>query len=96
MLFMELAVGQYTGRGPIGAIGQLCPLFKGMTKQNQFMERKKNPALKHSHFFPGAGMASVVVSFLMSTYYSVIIAYAIYYFFSAFRPEMPWLDCAHR
>lgn len=30
MLFMELAVGQYTGRGPIGAIGQLCPLFKGL------------------------------------------------------------------
>lgn len=72
MLFMELAVGQYTGRGPIGAIGQLCPLFKG------------------------AGMASVVVSFLMSTYYSVIIAYAIYYFFSAFKPEIPWLDCSHR
>lgn len=30
MLFMELAVGQYTGRGPIGAIGQLCPLLKGI------------------------------------------------------------------
>lgn len=29
MLFMELAVGQYTGRGPIGAFGQICPLFKG-------------------------------------------------------------------
>lgn len=29
LLFMELAVGQYTGRGPIGALGQLCPLFKG-------------------------------------------------------------------
>ncbi|XP_031620588.1 sodium- and chloride-dependent GABA transporter ine isoform X2 [Contarinia nasturtii] len=72
MLFMELAVGQYTGRGPIGAIGQLCPLFKGV------------------------GMASVVVSFIMSTYYSVIIAYAIYYFFSAFRPESPWLDCKQR
>lgn len=41
-------------------------------------------------------MASVVVSFLMSTYYSVIIAYAIYYFFAAFRPEIPWLDCSHR
>lgn len=26
---MELSVGQYTGRGPIGALGQLCPLFKG-------------------------------------------------------------------
>lgn len=44
----------------------------------------------------GVGMASVVVSFLMSTYYSVIIAYAIYYFFAAFRPEIPWLDCSHR
>lgn len=29
MLFLELAVGQYTGRGPIGALGQICPLFKG-------------------------------------------------------------------
>lgn len=41
-------------------------------------------------------MASVIISFLMSTYYSVIIAYAIYYFFAALRPEMPWIDCAHR
>lgn len=29
LLYMELAVGQYTGRGPIGAIGHLCPLLKG-------------------------------------------------------------------
>ncbi|XP_046805027.1 sodium- and chloride-dependent GABA transporter ine [Lucilia cuprina] len=28
LLFMELSIGQYTGRGPIGALGQLCPLFK--------------------------------------------------------------------
>ncbi|XP_026468033.1 sodium- and chloride-dependent GABA transporter ine-like [Ctenocephalides felis] len=72
MLFMELAIGQYTGRGPIGALGQVCPLFKG------------------------AGLASVVISFLMSTYYSVIIAYAIYYFFTSFRSDMPWADCSNR
>ncbi|KAG5896455.1 hypothetical protein JTB14_002597 [Gonioctena quinquepunctata] len=29
MLYMELAVGQFTGRGPIGALGHLCPLLKG-------------------------------------------------------------------
>ena len=29
MLFMELAVGQFSGRGPIGALGQLSPLLKG-------------------------------------------------------------------
>ncbi|XP_002064575.3 sodium- and chloride-dependent GABA transporter ine isoform X1 [Drosophila willistoni] len=72
LLFMELSVGQYTGRGPIGALGQLCPLFKG------------------------AGLASVVVSFLMSTYYSVIIGYSIYYFFTSFKTEMPWVDCNNR
>lgn len=47
-------------------------------------------------FWTGAGLASVVISFLMSTYYSVIIAYAIYYFFTSFRPEMPWVDCSAR
>nr|QRN45426.1 sodium- and chloride-dependent GABA transporter ine [Carausius morosus] len=69
MLYMELAVGQFTRRGPIGALGQICPLFKG------------------------AGLASVVISFLMSTYYNVIIAYTLYYFFTAFRSDAPWNRC---
>lgn len=29
LLFMELAVGQYTRRGPIGAIEKMCPILKG-------------------------------------------------------------------
>ncbi|XP_012286546.1 sodium- and chloride-dependent GABA transporter ine isoform X1 [Orussus abietinus] len=69
LLYMELAIGQFTRRGSIGALGQICPLFKG------------------------AGLSSVVISFLMSTYHNVIIAYAIYYFFTAFRAEQPWSDC---
>ncbi|XP_057321913.1 sodium- and chloride-dependent GABA transporter ine-like [Microplitis mediator] len=71
LLYMELAVGQFTRRGPIGALGQICPLFKG------------------------AGLSSVVISFLMSTYHNVIIAYAIYYFFTAFKHEHPWANCNH-
>ncbi|KAG5330985.1 INE protein, partial [Acromyrmex heyeri] len=69
LLYMELSIGQFTRRGPIGALGQVCPLLKG------------------------AGLSSVVISFLMSTYHNVIIAYAIYYFFSAFRSEQPWSRC---
>lgn len=34
LLFMELSIGQFTGRGVIGAIGQCCPLFKGRTNSN--------------------------------------------------------------
>lgn len=69
LLYMELAIGQFTRRGPIGALGQMCPLLKG------------------------AGLSSVVISFLMSTYHNVIIAYAIYYFFTAFKTDQPWSDC---
>ncbi|XP_076677092.1 solute carrier family 6 member inebriated isoform X1 [Andrena cerasifolii] len=71
LLYMELSIGQFTRRGPIGALGQICPLFKG------------------------AGLSSVVISFLMSTYHNVIIAYAIYYFFAAFRAKQPWSDCTN-
>ncbi|XP_025073170.1 sodium- and chloride-dependent GABA transporter ine-like [Pogonomyrmex barbatus] len=71
LLYMELSIGQFTRRGPIGALGQVCPLLKG------------------------AGLSSVVISFLMSTYHNVIIAYAIYYFFAAFRAEQPWSRCDH-
>ncbi|CAG5123512.1 unnamed protein product, partial [Candidula unifasciata] len=28
LAYMEMAVGQYTRQGPIGAIGKLCPFFK--------------------------------------------------------------------
>lgn len=30
LLYMELSIGQFTRRGPIGALGQICPLFKGI------------------------------------------------------------------
>ncbi|KAG5684760.1 hypothetical protein PVAND_013974 [Polypedilum vanderplanki] len=69
ILFLELAIGQFTGRGPIKTLGQLSPLLKG------------------------TGVASVIVSFLMSTYYSVIIAYSIFYFFTSFRSDLPWTNC---
>ena len=32
----------------------------------------------------------------MSTYHNVIIAYAIFYFFTALRHVHPWNDCHHR
>ncbi|XP_074641090.1 sodium- and chloride-dependent GABA transporter ine-like [Tubulanus polymorphus] len=69
LLYMELAVGQYTRRGPIGALTKLCPLFKG------------------------AGAATVVVSFLLCTYYNVIISWAFFYLFSSFRSVLPWATC---
>ncbi|XP_052802432.1 sodium- and chloride-dependent GABA transporter ine-like [Mya arenaria] len=71
LLYMEMAVGQLTQQGPIGAINRLCPFFKG------------------------AGLATVVISFLFTTYYNVIISWAFYYMFSSFTSTLPWADCNH-
>ncbi|XP_013413993.1 sodium- and chloride-dependent GABA transporter ine [Lingula anatina] len=71
LLYMEMAVGQYTRLGPIGALEKLCPLFKG------------------------AGLATVVISYLLCTYYNVIIAWAGYYFVQCFQTELPWATCNH-
>ncbi|KAK7087247.1 hypothetical protein V1264_021322 [Littorina saxatilis] len=71
LAYMEMAVGQFTRRGPIGAIGKLCPFFKG------------------------AGMATVVISFLFTTYYVIIITWSFYYMFSSFQSSLPWEGCSH-
>ncbi|GAB1602619.1 sodiumchlorideine-likedependent and chloride-dependent GABA transporter ine-like [Argonauta hians] len=71
LMYMELAVGQYTRQGPIGALGKMCPFFKG------------------------AGLATVVVSLLFTTYYNIIITWAFYYLFNTFRTVLPWTHCNH-
>eukprot|EP00095_Tigriopus_kingsejongensis_P003138 maker-scaffold438_size171652-snap-gene-0.42 protein:Tk03138 transcript:maker-scaffold438_size171652-snap-gene-0.42-mRNA-1 annotation:"hypothetical protein DAPPUDRAFT_203278" len=69
LLFMELTVGQYTRRGPIGALAKICPILKG------------------------AGMAAVVISFWLCTYYNVIISWAMIYLGSSFQSTLPWTHC---
>merc|ERR1719422_1421329 len=71
LLYMELAVGQYTRRGPIGALGKICPLLKG------------------------AGLSTVVMSFLLTTYYNVIMSWALFYLVSSFSSTLPWEQCDH-
>lgn len=69
LLFMELAVGQYTRRGPIGALQKMCPILKG------------------------AGVGTVVISFLLSTYYNVILAWTLFYLGASFQDPLPWTGC---
>lgn len=69
LMYMEFSVGQFTQKGPIGSLKQLCPLFKG------------------------AGVATVVISFFLTTYYIVIITWAMYFILSSFTTELPWRNC---
>ena len=69
LLYLELAVGQLTGAGPVHAIASFCPLLKGV------------------------GVAAVVMSFFLATYYNIIISWALYYLFSSFSTVLPWYSC---
>ncbi|XP_051891271.1 sodium- and chloride-dependent GABA transporter ine isoform X3 [Pristis pectinata] len=41
----------------------------------------------------GVGMATVAISFIMCTYYILIISWALYYLVSSFQSPLPWHSC---
>ncbi|XP_008419713.1 inactive sodium-dependent neutral amino acid transporter B(0)AT3 [Poecilia reticulata] len=41
----------------------------------------------------GVGIASMVVSFLVSLFYNTIIAWVLWYFFNSFQNPLPWSQC---
>ncbi|BFZ16051.1 hypothetical protein BsWGS_19090 [Bradybaena similaris] len=44
--------------------------------------------------FKGLGHAMVIVSWLISLYYNVIIAQVLFYLFASFTNELPWTTCS--
>lgn len=43
--------------------------------------------------FKGVGLATVVISFMFSTYYNVLLSWALFYFFNSFGATLPWTSC---
>ncbi|XP_071516730.1 sodium- and chloride-dependent glycine transporter 1-like [Panulirus ornatus] len=48
---------------------------------------------KLAPLFSGLGWGMVMVSFLVSIYYNIILAWAFYYTFASFTSELPWSHC---
>ena len=43
----------------------------------------------------GIGYASIAISFLVSIYYNVIMAWSMLFFYNAFKADIPWVGCDH-
>lgn len=41
----------------------------------------------------GVGLATVIISFVFSTYHNVLICWALYYLFNSFDSTLPWTSC---
>lgn len=46
-----------------------------------------------SLFSSGTGVATVMITFLLTTYYNVIMTWALFYLFASFQSELPWSRC---
>uniref|UniRef100_A0A672RJE9 Transporter n=1 Tax=Sinocyclocheilus grahami TaxID=75366 RepID=A0A672RJE9_SINGR len=70
------------------------PLLHMELTLGQYLRRGPVLALtKACPLLKGVGMATVAISFIMCTYYNVIITWALYYMFSSFRSELLWDNC---
>ena len=43
----------------------------------------------------GIGFAMITVSFMVSVYYNVILAWSLYYLYHSFTSDLPWVGCHH-
>lgn len=43
--------------------------------------------------FAGAGLSTVVISFVFSTYHNVVLCWALFYMFNSFGATLPWMSC---
>ncbi|XP_067624068.1 sodium- and chloride-dependent glycine transporter 1 [Eurosta solidaginis] len=69
------------------------PLFFMEIVMGQFSSVGCIGVFRLAPLFKGAGFAIVIVNFICTCYYSVIIAYPIMFLKKLFSYKLPWIDC---
>ncbi|KAM4613796.1 sodium- and chloride-dependent neutral and basic amino acid transporter B(0+) [Polymixia lowei] len=69
------------------------PLFFLESAFGQFCSQSPINVWRAVPILQGAGVAMVLVNALVSIYYTVIIAYCMYYMFASFQSPLPWSSC---
>ena len=107
VFFIELSVGQYSASGPM-TVFEASPIFQGVCtflEHEMFVQEMENSKIMRSVstqgifcilvIFSGVGAGMVIISFIGSIYYNMIIAWALYYMFASFQSVLPWQGCNH-
>ncbi|XP_043921076.1 sodium-dependent dopamine transporter [Protopterus annectens] len=69
------------------------PLFYMELALGQFNREGAAGVWKICPIFKGVGFTVILISLYVGFYYNVIIAWALYYLFSSFTTELPWVHC---
>ncbi|ROK87107.1 Sodium-dependent dopamine transporter [Anabarilius grahami] len=99
LFYMELALGQYNREGAAG-VWKICPIFKvkfgGVWEVSVMMVIGPDPDQILQGLIverAGVGFTVILISLYVGFYYNVIIAWALFYLFSSFTSELPWINC---
>lgn len=87
---IEAFLGQLSGLGASEALGCLAPVFQGniYTKVNI-----SECVILRSKFNSGVGWAMISMSYMVSLYYNMVIAWSLYYLVNTFRSVLPFSNC---
>nr|KAG5704377.1 hypothetical protein BaRGS_031083 [Batillaria attramentaria] len=111
MYFMEMAMGQYSGKGPVRVWG-MNPAARApvVFLQNQFLmmmmmiitmmmmmimmtTTTMMMMVMMMMMIAGIGFSMCLVSFVITVYYNVLMAYILHYFFASLQTTLPWSEC---
>uniref|UniRef100_A0A8C2C4S6 Transporter n=1 Tax=Cyprinus carpio TaxID=7962 RepID=A0A8C2C4S6_CYPCA len=69
------------------------PLFSMELALGQYNREGAAGVWKICPIFKGVGFTVILISLYVGFYYNVIIAWALFYLFSSFSGELPWIHC---
>ncbi|KAG9341966.1 hypothetical protein JZ751_018283, partial [Albula glossodonta] len=71
------------------------PLFYMELALGQYNREGAATVWKICPIFKGVGYTVIIIALYVGFYYNVIIAWSLYYLFSSFTSELPWLKCGN-
>lgn len=70
------------------------PLFFMESAMGQFCSQGPINVWRAVPLLQGVGVAMVLITFIVSFYYNVIICYSLFYMFASFQSPLPWARCS--
>ncbi|XP_066569498.1 sodium-dependent noradrenaline transporter [Amia ocellicauda] len=71
------------------------PLFYMELALGQYNREGAATVWKICPVFKGVGYTVIIIALYVGFYYNVIIAWSLYYLYSSFTHELPWMKCGH-
>ena len=108
---IELIIGQYSGCGPLTAFSavplfsgsyQQRHTFRWLKSRNcsekktQLNEGQQSQAeLTLPLSLPGIGWGMLLITSMLSIFYTMLLGWALYYLIASFQSQLPWDHCQH-